>query len=116
LTLLLETAVTGAAGAVCRYLLSGAAQNASRSGFPIGTLTVNLTGALLIGLVAGVGDGSTWAVVALGFLGGFTTFSTWMIETIRLGMVQLRLRAVVNLTVTLTLGIGLTALGYSLVS
>jgi CrcB protein len=54
-------AVTGAAGAVCRYLLAGAVQSASRSGFPIGTLTVNLTGALLIGLVAGVGDGSSSA-------------------------------------------------------
>jgi CrcB protein len=115
-TLLLLAAVTGAAGAVCRYLLSGAVQSGSRSDFPIGTLTVNLTGALLIGLVAGVGDGSTGALAALGFLGGFTTFSTWMIETIRLGMVQLRLRAVLNLAVTLTLGIGLTAVGYSLAS
>jgi CrcB protein len=70
---------------------------------------------LLIGLVAGASDlESTLSLAAIGFLGGFTTYSTWMIETIRLGMPQLRLRAVVNLMATLILGIGLTVAGYSL--
>jgi CrcB protein len=54
------------------------------------------------------------SLAAIGFLGGFTTYSTWMIETIRLGMPQLRPRAIVNLMATLILGIGLTMAGYSL--
>jgi len=112
---LLVTMATGAVGAYCRYVVSGAIQVRSRSGFPYGTLTANLSGALLIGLVAGASDlESTLSLAAIGFLGGFTTYSTWMIETIRLGMPQLRLRAVVNLMATLIIGIGLTVAGYSL--
>jgi len=112
---ILVATVAGALGAMCRYLASGTIQGRSRSDFPVGTLAVNLSGAFLIGLVAGATQlNSTASVAALGFLGGFTTFSTWMIETIRLGMPALRARAVVNLTLTLGAGIALTAAGYSL--
>ena len=45
---------------------------------------------------------------------GLTTFSTWMIETIRLGIPPLRTRALFNLTITLIAGVALTAAGYSL--
>jgi fluoride exporter len=107
--------VAGGIGTVCRYLVSGAVQGRGRSDFPVGTLAVNLSGALLIGLVAGATDlRSVISVAIVGFLGGFTTFSTWMIETIRLGMPALRARAMVNLTLTLVAGVALTAAGYSL--
>jgi CrcB protein len=111
----LVTVATGAVGAYCRYLVSGAIQSRSHSDFPLGTLSANLGGAFLIGLVTGASDlQSTSTLAAVGFLGGFTTYSTWMIETIRLGMPYLRVRAVINLMVTLILGIGLTVAGYSL--
>jgi CrcB protein len=114
MTLLLAT-FAGAVGAVCRYLLSGLVQQRARSDFPLGTLAVNLAGAFLLGLLAG-SDAlrSTATLAGAGFLGGFTTYSTWMIETIRLGIPPLRARAVGNLALTLLAGVALAAAGYSL--
>lgn len=108
-------ALAGAIGAVCRYLLSGFVQDRVDTDLPVGTLAVNLSGAFLIGVVAGIDDlqsGST--LLAAAVLGGFTTFSTWMIETIRLGIPPLRSRAVVNVFITLLAGVALAAAGYSL--
>jgi CrcB protein len=81
----------------------------------MGTLAVNLSGAFAIGLVAGATTpGSPEATAIIGFLGGYTTYSTWMVETLRLGLVESRPQAMINLTLTLVLGIALTAAGYSL--
>lgn len=114
MTFLVAT-VAGAVGAVCRYLLSGVVQERTRSDFPVGTFTVNLVGAFLLGLTAGIDDlQSTATLAAVGFLGGFTTFSTWMIETIGLGIPSIRSRAAVNLALTLLAGVALAAGGYSL--
>jgi fluoride exporter len=113
--MILATTIAGAAGALCRYLLAGVVQRRSGSDFPVGTLAVNLTGAFLVGAIAGLDDlGSSATLAAAGFLGGFTTFSTWMIETVRLGIPPLRARAVLNLALTLVAGIVLAACGYSL--
>lgn len=113
---LLITAATGSLGALCRYLLSGFVQNRVESLLPLGTAAVNLIGAFALGLVAGAGDLSATGPLALaGFLGGFTTFSTWMVETIGLGVApRLRLRAVANLAVVLFAGILLAAVGFNL--
>lgn len=108
--MLIVDTIMGALGAVVRYLLSGWAQRASRSDFPIGTLTVNLAGAFLVGTVALSGDLESVLVVAsMGFLGGFTTFSTWMTETLRLGPVSVT--SVLNLFVTLIGGVAVAAIG-----
>ncbi len=107
--------LAGAVGALCRYVVAGLVQRHSGSDFPIGTLAVNLTGAFLVGLAAGRGaPGSLGATVAVGVLSGFTTFSTWMIETVRLGIPPLRPRAALNLTATLVAGVALAFGGYSL--
>lgn len=71
---------------MCRYLLDGAVQRRWRGPFPAGTFAVNVSGALLLGLLAGVlgsRPGLAWArtVLGAGFAGGFTTFSTLMFET-----------------------------------
>jgi CrcB protein len=96
-------------------MLSGSVQARLDTDFPIGTLAVNLFGAFLIGVVAGIDSlQSTATQIATGFLGGFTTFSTWMIETIRLGVPALRSRALANLVITLAAGVALAAAGYSL--
>ena len=107
--------LAGAVGAILRYLIAGWAQRISRSGSPVGTLLVNLVGAFLLGLMAGTGASDTALGQAVfGLLGGFTTFSTWMIETLRLGP-QSR-AAFANLTLTLVFGIALATLGFSLTS
>lgn len=107
--------LTGATGAVLRYLIAGWAQQSSRSDRPVGTLLVNLVGAFLLGLMAGTGASDTaLGQAAFGLLGGFTTFSTWMIETLRLG--PLSRAALANLTLTLVFGVAVAAFGYSLTS
>lgn len=77
----------GALGAGARYLLSLAATAAAGHGFPWGTLSANLIGGLLMGLLIGSPLGANQpaaAFLAIGVLGGFTTFSSFSIETIRL--------------------------------
>jgi fluoride exporter len=107
--------VAGGVGAVLRYLVSGAVQERAGAGFPAGTMAVNLSGAFLLGLVVGAdGVTSSWAIALAGFLGGFTTYSTWMVETLRIGLVRLRPLALVNLMAGLAGGVVLAALGYSL--
>ncbi|MDY0197822.1 MAG: fluoride efflux transporter CrcB [Tenuifilaceae bacterium] len=76
-------------GAVLRYLLTQFIQSKLLSTFPFGTLTVNIVGCLLIGLVFGVSAkvnlSQEWRLFpATGLLGGFTTFSAFSYETINL--------------------------------
>ena len=84
---LMLMAAAGAAGALCRYGLAGAVQRLAGERFPAGTLAVNLLGCLLFGLVWGWLEGragfspQTRVVVLTGFLGAFTTFSTYAFET-----------------------------------
>jgi fluoride exporter len=82
-------AVAGALGAVARYLLDRVLSRVSASDLPWGTIVINVTGSFLAGLVAGLAArgvlGSAVAiVVAGGFLGAYTTFSTAMYEIARL--------------------------------
>jgi fluoride exporter len=87
---LLLVAMGGAAGSVARYLVSGWVQPAGMLRFPWGTTVVNLLGCLLIGLFAeGFGGRSllpaTWRLPLLvGFIGAFTTFSTYSYEILQL--------------------------------
>ena len=116
MTFLLAT-VAGAFGALARYVMSGVVQEGSRSNFPVGTLSVNLLGAFLLGLVAGIDQlDSLPTLLAAGLLGGFSTFSTWMVETLRLGLAPVSARAVLNLAVALLAGVALAGVGYSLTS
>ncbi len=75
----------GGVGALTRYALSTLLPPAA-NGFPWATLAANLSGALLIGLlVRTLPDSEAWrALVLVGLLGGFTTFSTLSLETLQL--------------------------------
>jgi fluoride exporter len=85
----IAVAVAGAAGALCRYLLQ-AVIDPRASGFPWATLTVNLSGAFLLGLLFTVmAERSTVSpvlrvAITVGFLGAYTTFSTLAFETVQL--------------------------------
>jgi len=81
----------GFIGSILRYLLSGYAQQLSKSiQFPFGTLAVNLVGCALVGFLAELADhrgvlaGETRAFLIVGLLGGFTTFSAFGNETMNL--------------------------------
>jgi fluoride exporter len=76
----------GALGALGRFTVDGVVSVRRPSDFPFGTLAVNLSGGLALGLLVGlevVGDARF--VLGTGLLGGYTTFSTWMVEAQRLG-------------------------------
>jgi CrcB protein len=86
---LLVVAVGGALGAVSRYAVSGWVQQAAGGFFPWGTMVVNVLGSLLIGFVlvwlqATVASAEMRQLVAIGFLGSFTTFSTFSYEALAL--------------------------------
>ncbi len=76
----------GAAGSIVRYLLSGGIlAGQTLLGFPAGTFTVNAAGSLLIGILLEATSSETlgWLLI-VGFCGGFTTFSTFSADTVRL--------------------------------
>ncbi len=84
---LLTVGAGGAAGSAVRYLLSSYLTAASPlCGFPAGTFAVNALGSLLIGLITGAAGHSAWLMrlLAIGFCGGFTTFSAFSADTVRL--------------------------------
>jgi CrcB protein len=81
--------IGGSLGAVSRYLVDGTVQDRSTGPLPLGTLTVNLVGSLVMGFVTGLfvfaGISHKWvAVVGTGFCGGLTTWSAASWETVRL--------------------------------
>jgi fluoride exporter len=111
----------GFIGAVLRYWLSGLIQQFSISTFfPIGTLAVNFLGCLLIGFLSelaeehGVFTAESRALVFVGVLGGFTTFSTFSNETMNLLREGQNSFAFVNIAGHLILGIGAVWLGRTL--
>jgi CrcB protein len=105
-------AVLGGAGAVCRFLLDRAVTTRIGRPFPFGTLAVNLSGALLLGFLAGLVLPSHLALlVGTGFVGSYTTFSTWMLETQRLTEERRVWAATANLAVSVVFGLAAAALG-----
>jgi CrcB protein len=79
-------AVFGALGAVARFRLDAAVSARLPTNFPLGTLVVNLSGSLALGIIVGAAVTHNLALVlGTGFMGGYTTFSTWMVESLRLG-------------------------------
>ncbi len=108
--------LAGAVGAVARYALSGWIQRRTTATVPTGTFVVNLLGAFALGSVAARGGQALASTVAAGFLGGFTTFSTWMVESWALagGGTRGRRLALGNLAATLALGVVAAALGYGM--
>jgi len=117
-TFVLVSAVAGSIGALVRYVVTGWMQQWTRSALPVGTAVVNVVGAFLLGVVVGsMGLDSTVAIAAFGFLGGLTTFSTWMVETVNFAVEPgYRTAALANLLLPLIVGVTFAALGFYLSS
>ena len=108
-------ALLGGAGAVLRFLLDRAVSRRLARPFPFGTLVVNLSGALLLGFLGGLALTPHLALLAgTGFVGSYTTFSTWMLETQRLAEERQVWPAVANIVVSLVLGLAAAWLGMSI--
>lgn len=114
---LIGLAVAGACGALARYGLAGLLQRGPHLGFPWGTLTVNVLGCFLFGLVWTLTQ-QRWAlspeartVILAGFLGSFTTFSAFIFETDQMLEHAEWLVAGLNLIGGLGLGLGAYLLG-----
>jgi len=108
-------AVFGALGAAARFRVDAAVTARLPSAFPLGTFVVNLSGTVPLGLLVGAAvPHRTLLVLGTGFLGGYTTFSTWMVESERLGEVGDVVLLLANLFLSLLLGFGLAALAWHL--
>jgi CrcB protein len=113
MSVLVWTAVVliGGAGSVLRFLADGAVGAAGRD-FPLGTLAVNVSGAVVLGLLTGLAVGHDEALLAgTAAVGSYTTFSTWMLETQRLTEERQHGKAAVNVAVSLTAGVAAAAFG-----
>jgi fluoride exporter len=95
--------LAGSLGAVTRFRLSLALNRE----YPWGTLAINLSGAFALGVLTGAGvGGDALRICGTGFMGGYTTFSTWMVETRRVGLGYL--------AVSMVAGLAAAALGYAI--
>ncbi|MDO9407731.1 fluoride efflux transporter CrcB [Patulibacter sp.] len=112
---LLLVGLGGALGTVLRYLVDTTVARRWPGAFPTGTLVVNLTAALLLGLLVGLTSSTTTTlVVGVGLLGGYSTFSTWMLETHRLAQDGALRLAALNVALPATAGLLAVLVGRAL--
>ena len=115
---LLVTLAAGA-GALCRYLVDAGVQRGRWRPLPAGTFAVNISGSFVLGLLVGLTmhhglDTSASTVLGAGFLGGYTTLSTWAWESLALAEQDAKAAAVVNVVGSLVLGMAAGAAGLGL--
>jgi CrcB protein len=104
--------VIGGAGSVLRFFADGLVSSAAGRDFPFGTMVINISGAVILGLLTGLALGSTEALLAgTAAVGSYTTFSTWMLETQRLTEERQHLKAILNVAVSLAAGVAAAELG-----
>jgi fluoride exporter len=103
----------GALGALGRFTVDGAVSARWPSDFPFGTLAVNLSGAFALGALVGLDvAGDALLILGTGFLGGYTTFSTWMVEAQRLGEDGEWRLTLLNLVAPMLAGLAVAGFGW----
>lgn len=115
-------ALGSALGGVARNGMSAWVAQRAGDAFPWGTLAVNVLGSLVVGALAAVGDSPRWGLpvevrqfLMIGVLGGFTTFSAFSLQTLRLIQDGDWVRVAGNVFLSVGLGLAAAALGYRLV-
>lgn len=104
--------IGGFFGAICRYFVTMSIQKYSPGKIPIGTLAVNLLGSFLLGFLLAAAEDDKWTLLlGTGFMGAFTTFSTFNIEAIKLLNEKENKTAFIYIALTISGGIILGFLG-----
>jgi fluoride exporter len=116
-------AIGGAIGSVARFICAGWVMTSTASSFPWGTIAVNVVGSGLIGGLAAMSGDHRWPLSAdarnfmmVGVMGGFTTFSSFSLQTFELLRTQQWLQASANVLISVVLCLGSVAFGYWLIS
>jgi CrcB protein len=120
---LLSVVVGSALGGVSRYFLSGVIARAIGETFPWGTLVVNITGAFVIGVCGGLatdnasllGSSDLWLLAVTGFCGGYTTVSSFALQTLTLARGGERSRAAAYVVLSVVLCLLAVAGGFAVV-
>lgn len=102
----------GGAGSVLRFLVDGIVSSRTGRAFPYGTMAVNVSGAVVLGLLTGLAlSGNAALLAGTAAVGSYTTFSTWMLESQRLTEERQVRGAALNIVASLFLGVAAAALG-----
>ncbi len=114
----LAVAIAGGIGSMLRYLVDNSIPARVRERFPWGTALVNVTGSFILGVVIGSISETLptfWGdVIGVGLLGGYTTFSTVSLDTVRLALKRRRWAAALNGIGTLIVCVIVALLGFAL--
>lgn len=119
MTLAVAVGLAASLGAVCRYLLDQLVQHQHDQTFPWGTFVINISGSLLLGVITGLAIHHglpKWptVVVGVGFAGGYTTWSTYVWESIALAETDALAEAFTNIAGSLIAGLAAAAAGLGL--
>ncbi|WP_026531460.1 fluoride efflux transporter CrcB [Arthrobacter sp. H41] len=114
--LVVALALAGGVGAVVRFVLDSILRSRLETSVPVGTMTINITGSFVLGILLGVAGSHPdlhplYLIVGVGFLGGYTTFSTASFETVRLIQAKNFVAALLSGVGTLALALSAAVLG-----
>ena len=105
-------ALLGGAGALVRFFTDVRVAALAGRSFPFGTLVINVSGSLVLGVIFGAAvSGDAYTLAGTAAIGSYTTFSTWMYETQRLVEDGQPRSAAANIIVSIVLGLAAAALG-----
>jgi len=108
-------AAVGGGAAIGRFLLDTSVSERVGRDFPFGTFAVNISGALILGLLTGLAlEGNLLLIAGTATIGSYTTFSTWMFETHRLAEDRELPRSLVNVGMSLVVGFGAAVMGHAI--